>query len=271
MTGPNQTSANAVREATRANVASGAVSGASGASGAFATTAASGASGVSAASTANAASGSVASSAVAAASAPAAAVVERPLTHFRTLPVSIKVNGEIVGPTDVPAGLMMIDFLHEYLHLTGSRLGCGQGICHACVVIVDNPDGTSEEMRTCITGANFFHGKTIRTIEGHARRNEAGEVVELSPIQQKFLEHFSFQCGYCTPGFVNAATVLIERLKRQPIGRDQVEQTITDALNDHICRCTGYVRYYEAVREVVLTTPGLVNDAVKGASSGSAA
>jgi aerobic-type carbon monoxide dehydrogenase small subunit (CoxS/CutS family) len=227
MTAPNQ---------TNANVAGGAVS----------TAAASGASTASAAD---------------AARAPAVGVVERPLTHFRSMPLSIKVNGEIVGPTDVPAGLMMIDYLHEYLHLTGSRLGCGQGICHACVVIVDKPDGTSEEVRTCITGANFFHGKSIRTIEGHAKRNEAGEVVELSAIQQKFLEHFSFQCGYCTPGFVNAATVLIERLKRQPVAKDKVEATITEALNDHICRCTGYVRYYEAVKEVVLTTPGLVKDA----------
>lgn len=191
----------------------------------------------------------------------AAAATEHPLTHFRSMPLSIRINGEIVGPTDVPAGLMMIDYLHEYAHLTGSRLGCGQGVCHACVVIVDNPDGTSEEMRTCITGANFFHGKSIRTIEGHAKRNEAGEVVELSAIQQKFLEHFSFQCGYCTPGFVNAATVLIERLKRQPVTKDKVETTITEALNDHICRCTGYVRYYEAVKEVVLTTPGLVKEA----------
>ncbi|HEX7913085.1 MAG TPA: (2Fe-2S)-binding protein [Paraburkholderia sp.] len=218
-----------------------------------------------------AAASAVAASAGAPASAPAAAVVERPLTHFRTLPLSIKVNGEIVGPTDVPAGLMMIDYLHEYLHLTGSRLGCGQGICHACVVIVDKPDGTSEEVRTCITGANFFHGKTIRTIEGHAKRNEAGEVVELSAIQQKFLEHFSFQCGYCTPGFVNAATVLIERLKRQPVAKDKVEATITEALNDHICRCTGYVRYYEAVKEVVLSTPGLVKDASADVPAGAAA
>ncbi|MFM0737551.1 (2Fe-2S)-binding protein [Paraburkholderia xenovorans] len=215
----------------------------------------------SAGASASAASGPVTASAAVSASAPAAPVLERPLTHFRTLPVTIKVNGELVGPTDVPAGLMMIDYLHEYLHLTGSRLGCGQGICHACVVIVDKPDGTSEEVRTCITGANFFHGKTIRTIEGHAKRNEAGEVVALSPIQQKFLEHFSFQCGYCTPGFVNAATVLIERLKRQPILLSQVEETITAALNDHICRCTGYVRYYEAVKDVVMTTPGLVKDA----------
>jgi xanthine dehydrogenase YagT iron-sulfur-binding subunit len=240
MTAPTQTPASAASGVSTASAvaASGAVAAASGA----ASNTASGASGV-------------------AASAPAATVVERPLTHFRTLPVSVKVNGEIVGPTDVPAGLMMIDYLHEYLHLTGSRLGCGQGICHACVVIVDKPDGTSEEVRTCITGANFFNGKTIRTIEGHAKRNEAGEVVELSPIQQKFLEHFSFQCGYCTPGFVNAATVLIERLKRQPIAKDKVEQTITEALNDHICRCTGYVRYYEAVKDVVMTTPGLVKDA----------
>lgn len=238
MTAPTQTSANAASGAGAASAAVPAIA----ASGAAVANTASGASGV-------------------AAGAPTATVVERPLTHFRTLPVSVKVNGEIVGPTDVPAGLMMIDFLHEYLHLTGSRLGCGQGICHACVVIVDKPDGTSEEVRTCITGANFFNGKTIRTIEGHAKRNEAGEVVELSPIQQKFLEHFSFQCGYCTPGFVNAATVLIERLKRQPIAKNQVEQTITEALNDHICRCTGYVRYYEAVKEVVMTTPGLVKDA----------
>lgn len=239
MTAPNQ---------TNANVAGGAVSTAA-------------ASCASTAFGAAPASGAQAASTGVAASAPVAAVVERPLTHFRSMPLSIKVNGEIVGPTDVPAGLMMIDYLHEYLHLTGSRLGCGQGICHACVVIVDKPDGTSEEVRTCITGANFFHGKSIRTIEGHAKRNEAGEVVELSAIQQKFLEHFSFQCGYCTPGFVNAATVLIERLKRQPVAKDKVEATITEALNDHIRRCTGYVRYYEAVKEVVLTTPGLVKDA----------
>ncbi|HEY1995938.1 (2Fe-2S)-binding protein [Paraburkholderia sp.] len=185
----------------------------------------------------------------------------QPLLPWRAQSVSLKVNGQAVGPLQVPAGLMMIDFLHEYLDLTGSRLGCGQGICHACVVILDKPDGTSEEVRTCITGANFFDGKSIRTVEGHAQRNQDGEVVALSPIQQKFLEHFSFQCGYCTPGFVNAATVLIERLERQPVARNRVEETITEALNEHICRCTGYVRYYEAVKDVVLTMPGLVKDA----------
>lgn len=155
---------------------------------------------------------------------------------------------------------MMIDFLHEYLDLTGSRLGCGRGICHACVAIVDHPSGTSEEVRTCITGAHFFNGKKVRTVEGHAKVDEQGEVVELSPIQQAFLEHYSFQCGYCTPGFVNAATIFVEKLKREPIAREQLESAIEQALDSHICRCTGYVRYYEAVRDVVLKTPGLLKE-----------
>ena len=155
---------------------------------------------------------------------------------------------------------MLIDFLHEYLGLTGSRLGCGQGVCHACVVILDNADGSSEEVRSCITGASFFDGKKIRTVEAHATCDESGKPVALSPVQQKFLEHFSFQCGYCTPGFVNATTVLIERLKRQPIECSKVEETITEALNAHICRCTGYVRYYEAVKDLVLNTAGLVRN-----------
>ncbi|WP_269501252.1 (2Fe-2S)-binding protein [Burkholderia sp. IMCC1007] len=228
------------------------------ASAASAGAAATGASGPNAASAAPA---SAPAGAAPAAATAASAPVERPLVRFQQKPLSVNINGKAVGPMQVPEGLMMIEFLHEYAGLTGSRLGCGQGICHACVVIVDKPDGTSEEMRTCITGAHFFHGRSIRTIEGHAKRNEAGEVVELSPIQQKFLEHFSFQCGYCTPGFVNAATVLIERLKRAPIAKADVEHTITDALNAHICRCTGYVRYYEAVKDVILTTPGLVKDA----------
>jgi aerobic-type carbon monoxide dehydrogenase small subunit (CoxS/CutS family) len=171
--------------------------------------------------------------------------------------LSLTINGKAIGPLQVPTDLMMIDFLHEYAGLTGSRLGCGQGICHACVIILDKPDGTSEEIRTCITGALFFQGKRVRTVEAHGRRNAQGETVELSPIQQKFLDHYSFQCGYCTPGFVNAATVLVERLRRQPIERAQVEEVVTQALDHHICRCTGYVRYHQAVKDVVLSTPGL--------------
>ena len=83
--------------------------------------------------------------------------------------LSLNVNGKDVGPTAVPEGLMMIDFLHEYPGLTGSRLGCGQGVGHACVVILDKPDGSSEEVRTCITGAHFFQGHRIRTVEAMPR------------------------------------------------------------------------------------------------------
>ncbi len=208
---------------------------------------------------ANAASAPSAPASASAAAAPAAAPASG-TKPWETLPVTVKVNGVTHGPTDVPAGLMMIDYLHETLGLTGSRLGCGQGICHACVVIVDHADGSSETVRTCITGANYFDGKTVRTVEGHATRDADGKLA-LAPIQQAFLDHFSFQCGYCTPGFVNAATVLIERLKRNPVARADLEAAITEGLNDQICRCTGYVRYCEAVREVVLKTPGCVKDA----------
>ena len=175
-------------------------------------------------------------------------------------PLTLTINGERHGPIEVPEGMMMIDVLHEVLDLTGSRLGCGQGICHACVVIWDRDDRTSEEVPTCITGAHFFDGKRIRTIEGVAQRNDKGEIVALSPVQQAFLDRFSFQCGYCTPGFVNAATVLIERLARAPVPRAELDATITAALDNHICRCTGYVRYYQAVREVILATPGLTRE-----------
>jgi aerobic-type carbon monoxide dehydrogenase small subunit (CoxS/CutS family) len=179
---------------------------------------------------------------------------------LQTRPLTVTINGKQHGPIDVPEGMMMIDVLHELLDLTGSRLGCGQGICHACVVIWDRDDKTSETVPTCITGADFFDGKRIRTIEGAAQRNDKGEIIAFSPVQQAFLDRFSFECGYCTPGFVNAATVLIEGLKRKPVPRAEVEATVAAALETHICRCTGYVRYYEAVRDVILATPGLTRD-----------
>ncbi|KRP88791.1 2Fe-2S iron-sulfur cluster binding domain-containing protein [Pseudomonas lactis] len=174
-------------------------------------------------------------------------------------PLQLTLNGQPVGPVDIPDDLPMIDYLHEYKNLTGSRLGCGQGICHACVVIVDNPDGTSEEVRTCITGAHYFEGKQVRTIEGHAKRDESGQVTELNPIQQRFVDEFAFQCSYCAPGFVNAATVLVEKLQRQPTVYSKLEQVIEDSLGHHVCRCTGYVRYYNATRNV-LTDLGLVKE-----------
>ena len=170
--------------------------------------------------------------------------------------LSLRVNGAAVGPIPVPVGTSLLDVLHEWLGLTGSRMGCGQGICHACTVMLEEAAGP-REMRACITGAHWFEGRSIRTVEGHARTAPDGTVV-LSPVQQAFIENFAFQCGYCTPGFVTGASVLIERLRREPIRRDEVERVVTEALDRHICRCTGYVRYHQAVRDLVLATPGLV-------------
>lgn len=174
-----------------------------------------------------------------------------------TRALSLTINGEQVGPVQVPEGLMFIDFLHEYLNLTGSRFGCGIGVCHACTVILDAPQG-SQELRSCITGAHFFEGKRVRTIEGLAQRDaQSKKVVSITPVQQKYLDHYGFQCGYCTPGFVIGATVLLERLKREPVRKSQVEQVVSEALAEHICRCTGYVRYFSAVKDAILSTPGL--------------
>ncbi|MBC2885460.1 (2Fe-2S)-binding protein [Ochrobactrum sp. CM-21-5] len=169
---------------------------------------------------------------------------------------SANINGRKVGPVDLPEDLMMIEFLQEYLNLTGTRLGCGQGVCRACTIIVDDPHTGASTVPACITGIAWLNGKTIRTIEGIAGSDSSGQII-LSPIQEAFLKHFSFQCGYCTPGFVNSATVLIEKLEKNPVSADDVEEVILEALDSNICRCTGYVRYYNAVRDVILTMPGL--------------
>lgn len=178
---------------------------------------------------------------------------------IETQPLSLTINGSPVGPVDVPLGMPMIDFLHDYLNLTGTRFGCGQGICHACTVVVKEPGGTTSESRTCIFGAHYFEGKSIVTIEGQATRTATGGI-ELTPVQQAFIDRFAFQCGYCTPGFVAGATVFIDGLGRSPVRRAELESAIEAAFESHLCRCTGYVRYFEAVRDLALATPGLVID-----------
>ena len=164
--------------------------------------------------------------------------------------LSLTVNGQAYGPFDVRDDLTMNDFLREYLGLTGTKFGCGVAQCLSCAVIVDRPDGTSYTNPTCIVPAANFNGKKIRTIEGHAKNGE------LTVLQTAFIEHFAFQCGYCTPGFLNEGQVLLERLEKTPIARIELEKTIGEALNGHLCRCTGYVRYHQAVRDVILAAPG---------------
>ncbi|MFS1439810.1 MULTISPECIES: 2Fe-2S iron-sulfur cluster-binding protein [unclassified Shewanella] len=171
--------------------------------------------------------------------------------------ISLTINGKLVGPIDVGTDVMMIEFLHEYLNMTGTKFGCGEGICHACVVIVDNDDGSSSTVRTCISGAHAFNNFKIRTIEGHAKTNNMGEIIQLSPVQESFIKHFAFQCGWCTSGFTNETTLLIEKLQKAPINKADVEAVILESLGEHVCRCTGYVKYYQAVKELILTTEGL--------------
>lgn len=174
---------------------------------------------------------------------------------MKSQPLAFTLNGKAIGPLPVPEGMTLLDFLHEEQNLTGARYGCGIGVCHACTVIVDEPGGP-REVRSCITGAHACQGKRVRTIEGIAQPDAEGHLA-LTPLQQAYLDHFSFQCGYCTPGFVIGATVLLERLARQPIARGRIEAAVSEALAPHLCRCTGYVRYFQAVKAVILATPGL--------------
>ena len=162
----------------------------------------------------------------------------------------ITINGRAYGPMDVRDDLAMNDFLRESLGMTGTKFGCGVAQCLSCAVIVDDPDGTSTTTPTCVVPAASFKGKAIRTVEGHARNGE------LSVLQKAFIEHFAFQCGYCTPGFLNEGQVLLERLARAPVPRADLDKTIAEALDGHLCRCTGYIKYHEAVRTVILADPG---------------
>src|SRR5436305_8144455 len=163
--------------------------------------------------------------------------------------MTVTINGRAYGPREVREELSMNDFLREYLGMTGTKFGCGAAQCLSCAIIVDDPDGTSQTTPTCVIPARNFNGKKIRTVEGHARNGE------LSVLQKAFVEHFSFQCGYCTAGFLNEGQVLLERLAQMPVARDNLEKVIAEALDGHLCRCTGYIKYHEAVRDVILADP----------------
>ncbi len=160
--------------------------------------------------------------------------------------LSITINGRAVGPVEVRDELTMNDFLREHLGMTGTKFGCGAAQCLSCAIIVDNPDGTSHTTPTCVMPAVAFNGQKIRTVEGHAKG------AELTPLQKAFIDHFAFQCGYCTAGFLNEGQVLLERLAKTPVARPELEKTIAEALDGHLCRCTGYIKYHEAVRDVIL-------------------
>ena len=166
--------------------------------------------------------------------------------------ISITVNGAVRRVQAVPADLALIDLLQEELGLTGTKFGCGIGVCRACTVAVrPAPGAPLEAVRACQATAVALDGKEITTVEGLA---PAGQ---LAPLQQAFLEAFAFQCGYCAPGFLMAALVLLDRLKRAPVPKAALDAEIERACGAHVCRCTGYRRYHEAIRGVVTATRGL--------------
>lgn len=162
----------------------------------------------------------------------------------------LKVNG-VEHEQEVTRTTRLVDFLHDELGLTGTKFCCGIGVCRACTVAARNvPTAPEVPMLSCSTPVSAVDGYEIRTVES------LGTEEDLSPIQKAFLEHFAFQCGYCTPGFAMAATILLDRLKQHPIREDQMDEVISEACGPHICRCTGYVRYYEAIKHVIRNTPG---------------
>ncbi len=171
-------------------------------------------------------------------------------TNF--VPVSFTLNGKLIT-TQVPNDLALVDFLQEDQGLSGTRLCCGIGVCKVCTVKAQRvPSAQGQPMLACSTPVALLQGQSITTVEG------VGSAQAPSKVQQAFLDHFAFQCGYCTPGFVMATTMLMERLKVAPVAKDQLDAAIEEAVGQHICRCTGYARYYVAIRSVILAEGGLV-------------
>ena len=160
----------------------------------------------------------------------------------------VSVNGKQHVIPSEHGGKKLLDFLQNDLNLTGTKLCCGIGICRACTVKVVKNHSTDapEPVIACSTALSTLDNCEVTTIEGVANGDT------LDPIQTAFLKHFSFQCGYCTPGFVMASKVFLDWLAVSPQGEEGLDDAIKEAIGPHICRCTGYVRYYEALREVAL-------------------
>lgn len=121
----------------------------------------------------------------------------------------------------------LADFLRDELGLTGTHLGCEQGICGSCTVLFNG-----ESVRSCLLLAVQANGAAILTVEGLAAKAHTGE--SLHPIQQGFLQTLGFQCGFCTPGFL---MTLYEFLNENP---SPSEDEIRERLSGNLCRCTGY-------------------------------
>jgi aerobic-type carbon monoxide dehydrogenase small subunit (CoxS/CutS family) len=138
--------------------------------------------------------------------------------------VQLRVNGKPTEPRRVEADLPLLDFLQDELGLTGTKLCCGIGVCRACTVAVRSvPQAPPVPVLSCSTPVRAVNGQEIDTVEGLAGPHG------LHPLQRSFLDHFAFQCGYCAPGFLMAATVLVERLRLSPIPRRRHRRSLRPA------------------------------------------
>ena len=144
--------------------------------------------------------------------------------------VSVTINGRRYQE-EVEPRLLLSHFLREAIGLTGTHVGCVVGECGACTVLLDG-----KAVKSCLLFAVQAGGKEVTTIEGLASNGD------LHPVQEAFVEAYGFQCGYCTPGMVLAATALLGK------NQNPSDDEIRHALAGNLCMCTGYMQIVEAVK-----------------------
>ena len=147
--------------------------------------------------------------------------------EFHVVELTVNGIGRRVG---VEARRLLVDVLREDLGLTGTNVGCGQGVCGSCTVLVDGASA-----RSCVMLAVQAHGVTVTTVEGLA------DAAGLHPVQRAFVEAQAQQCGFCTPGFLTASVELLERNAKPS------EAEVRTALAGNTCRCTGYEHIVDAL------------------------
>jgi len=150
-----------------------------------------------------------------------------------TISVQLNVNGQEMS-TRLPGDLTLMRFLRDHLGLTGTKDGCSTGHCGACTVILNG-----KATRSCLVRMSKVNGARVQTIEGLARDGL------LHPIQQAFIERGAIQCGFCTPGMIMTAKALLD-VNPHPT-TEQIKSALTQ--NRNLCRCTGYVKIIEAIRD----------------------
>jgi aerobic-type carbon monoxide dehydrogenase small subunit (CoxS/CutS family) len=151
--------------------------------------------------------------------------------------LSFRLNGQRTS-VKVDDQRMLLWVLRSDLGLTGTKFGCGEGLCGACTVIVGNA-----AVRSCVTPAGAVEGKQVLTIEGIGQNG-------LHAVQRAFLSHHAFQCGYCTPGMIVSAYALL--LHTPHPTREQ----IVKHMEDNLCRCGAHGRIVEAIQEAAVAKKG---------------